>query len=245
VEAVARLTHPHGYAAVLMDCRMPRLDGYDATRQVRAQEPPGRRVPIIAMTASALEGERERCLAAGMDDFLTKPVDARELERVVREWVRPDTGRAATGPGVPSRAEPSRQPSDPEVGPGDRLAALLEEEDGVLDADRITMLDDLVKEGVSFFERTAASFMGRVGNQLVAVRDAVDRRSAMDLLTSAHQLKGSALNLGLPRVARAAADLEALGIAGTTAGSADLLALLGSEVEVAVAALQRVTTGAR
>ena len=103
------------------------------------------------------------------------------------------------------------------------------------------MLDGLVKDGVSFFERTAASFMGRVGSQLVAIRDAVDRDNAMSLLTSAHQLKGSALNLGLPRVAAAAARLEALGIAGHTDGAEPLLTDLTHEIEVAVAALQRAT----
>jgi HPt (histidine-containing phosphotransfer) domain-containing protein len=111
----------------------------------------------------------------------------------------------------------------------------------VLDPDRIAMLDELRKDGVSFFERTAASFMGRVGNQLVAIREAVDRRNAMSLLTSAHQLKGSALNLGLPRVAAAAQQLESLGIAGTTEGSEPLLRELTAEVEIAVAALQRAT----
>ena len=96
VEAVEQLSRSHDYAAVLMDCRMPRLDGFDATRQIRALEPEGQHLPIIAMTASALEGERERCLAAGMDDYLTKPVDVAELERVVRRWV-----------GQPSAIEPA------------------------------------------------------------------------------------------------------------------------------------------
>jgi two-component system sensor histidine kinase/response regulator len=86
IAAVERLSGPHGYAVVFMDCRMPRLDGFDATRRIRAQEPPGERVPIVAMTASALEGERERCLEAGMDDYLTKPVDAGEVERALRSW---------------------------------------------------------------------------------------------------------------------------------------------------------------
>ncbi|MCW2773315.1 MAG: barA 1 [Nocardioides sp.] len=225
VEAVERLTRPHDYAAVLMDCRMPRMDGFDATRQVRRREPVGRRVPIIAMTASALEGERERCLAAGMDDYLAKPVDAAELERVVREWVQPA--------GVPEAAG-----SPPGPAPRPKAAA---HDALVLDQARITMLDGLVKDGVSFFERTAASFMGRVGSQLMAIREAVDRNNAMSLLTSAHQLKGSALNLGLPRVAAAAAKLEALGIAGHTEGARPMLTELIDEIEVAVAALQRAT----
>ena len=226
VAAVERLTRPHEYAVVLMDCRMPRLDGFDATRQVREREPVGRRVPIIAMTASALEGERERCLGAGMDDYLTKPVHAHELERVLREWVQVPAGPLP---------EPIAEPVPPP-----RTA-----ESGVLDPERIALLDELRKDGISFFERTAASFMGRVGEQLVAIRDAVDRDSAMSLLTSAHQLKGSALNLGLPRVAAAAQKLESLGIAGTTEGSEPLLRDLTGEVEIAVAALQRATTGSR
>jgi CheY-like chemotaxis protein len=225
IEAVERLGRPHDYAAVLMDCRMPRMDGFDATRQVRRQEPDGRRVPIIAMTASALEGERERCLAAGMDDYLTKPVGPAELERVLREWVQ-----LAGPPAAGAAPEPGRRPK---AGPGDAH---------VLDRDRVEMLDGLVKDGVSFFERTAASFMGRVGSQLMAIREAVDRDNAMSLLTSAHQLKGSALNLGLPRVASAAEKLEALGIAGHTEGAEPLLVELTGEIGVAVAALQRATT---
>ncbi|MGY2701503.1 response regulator [Nocardioides sp. HB32] len=226
VAAVELLTRPHEYAVVLMDCRMPRLDGFDATRRVRESEQAGRRVPIIAMTASVLEGERERCLAAGMDDYLTKPVDAAELERALRAWVR--------APAPAADALPQVEPL-----PAPRTTT----ERGVLDPDRITMLDELRKDGVSFFERTAASFMGRVGSQLVAIREAVDRDSPTSLLTSAHQLKGSALNLGLPRVAAAAQKLESLGIAGTTEGSRQLLRDLTAEVEIAVAALQRATTG--
>ena len=122
---------------------------------------------------------------------------------------------------------------------------MTDDEGGVLDLERIQMLDGLVKDGTSFFERTAASFMGRVGGQLVAIRAAIDGANANTLLTSAHQLKGSALNLGLPRVAAAAARLEALGIAGRTDGAAPLLDELDDEVETAVAALQRATARAR
>jgi PAS domain S-box-containing protein len=87
------------YAAVLMDVQMPRLDGYGATRAIRSAEPAGQRVPVLAMTAAAVEGEREKCLAAGMDDFLTKPVDPAALAGVLERWARP-----AEAP--PGRARP-------------------------------------------------------------------------------------------------------------------------------------------
>jgi two-component system sensor histidine kinase/response regulator len=221
-EAVDRLTTDHDFAAVLMDCRMPLLDGFDATRAVRAAESGGRRVPIIAMTASALEGERERCLAAGMDDFLTKPVDAADLERVIRRWAldRP------TGRDTP--ATPPEPPAAP-----------------VLDEARVQMLEELKKDGVSFFERTATSFLSRVDGQVRAIRDAVDSGDAAALQGSAHQLKGSALNLGLPLVAAAAARLEALGDAASTTGTAPLLDELSAEVERAIAALREATARSR
>jgi CheY-like chemotaxis protein/HPt (histidine-containing phosphotransfer) domain-containing protein len=76
------------FDAILMDVQMPQMDGYTATRHIRAHET-GRRRPIIAMTAAAIAGERERCLEAGMDDFLTKPVDATRLADTLRRWLVP------------------------------------------------------------------------------------------------------------------------------------------------------------
>ncbi|MBZ5738367.1 response regulator [Nocardioides mangrovi] len=228
LEAVDRLAGDHGYDLVLMDCRMPNLDGFDATRRIRSAEATGRRVPIIAMTASALEGERERCIEAGMDDYLTKPVDAGELEHAIRTWAPeglPVEPRTVTAP-VPAPVLPPPDSEPPS---------------GVLDRERVLLLEDLVKDGVSFFQRTAASFLNRVGGQMTAIRDAVDADNANALLTSAHQLKGSALNLGLPRVAAAAQRLESLGIAGTTEGTTPLLAVLAVEVDHAVAALEQAT----
>ncbi len=87
------------YSAIFMDCQMPELDGLEATRIIREQEGAGgrARTPIIAMTASAMSGDREECLAAGMDDYETKPIRAQKIEQLLQLWVSPSLS------GVPSR----------------------------------------------------------------------------------------------------------------------------------------------
>jgi PAS domain S-box-containing protein len=84
-EALERVAK-HRYDLILMDCQMPGMDGYEATARIRQSPPPMGRIPIVALTASALSGDRERCLSAGMDGYLTKPVRAADLRRTVGYW---------------------------------------------------------------------------------------------------------------------------------------------------------------
>ena len=93
IEAV-RVLDRMDYDAVLMDCQMPEMDGYEATRQIRRHEKEGRHTPIIAMTASAMAGDRERCLAAGMDDYISKPIKLHVVAAVLERWL----GRVAEEP---------------------------------------------------------------------------------------------------------------------------------------------------
>jgi CheY-like chemotaxis protein len=79
------------YDLIFMDCQMPGMDGYTATVEIRKQLGPGPRVAIIAMTAEAMEGARERCLEAGMDDYITKPVRLDELIEALKKWVPVET----------------------------------------------------------------------------------------------------------------------------------------------------------
>jgi len=85
-EAIAAL-EKGSYDLVLMDCQMPEMDGFEATRVIRQKGETGARIPIIAMSASAMQADREKCLLAGMDDFIAKPVLPEELARVLSRWL--------------------------------------------------------------------------------------------------------------------------------------------------------------
>jgi two-component system, sensor histidine kinase and response regulator len=110
LQALARID----YDVVLMDCQMPEMDGYAACRQLRARENGGNHVPVIALTAHAMEGDREKCLAAGMDDYISKPVDVEELKRKLAHWLarKSSQGSAASAMDDPVDMKTLRRVSD-------------------------------------------------------------------------------------------------------------------------------------
>jgi HPt (histidine-containing phosphotransfer) domain-containing protein len=194
---------------------MPQMDGYEATRAIRAQEQPGQRLPVIAMTASAIAGERERCLQAGMDDFLTKPIDVALLASTLQRWT-------ASGPVLRSR-------------PTARAASSAGSE--VLNLGRLGELRDLDPGDPSLLLRFIDRFGSGARQRLSELIDARADGDAESQGRIAHGLKGSASNLGAVVLADLCHRIEDLGAAGRLADEA-LVAQVEDEVDRATSALE-------
>jgi two-component system, sensor histidine kinase and response regulator len=214
LEALANTT----YSAVLMDVQMPGMDGYRATGQIRLREDQAgrrdmmmglrkRRTPVIAMTANAMQGDREKALEAGMDDYVAKPVGREELGAVLGRWVSetpafrlpaPEGGTAYAGPIL-----------DPEVLAG--LRALQGEDD-----------TDIVAELAGIFTEDARS-------GLSALEEALQRDDAPTVERVAHMLKGGSGSMGASRMSGLCARLEAAGASDDLSMASGLLRRLEEE----------------
>ena len=191
------------YDAVLMDGQMPGMDGYEATRRIREREGTGRRTPIIAMTASAMKGDREKCMEAGMDDYVSKPVTPEQLEAVLRRWI----------------VAPARSAEAP-------LAEAATAGD-LLDETIVQSLMSVDDDG-SLLDELLATFFRIAPVRLATIRKAT-RGSPQQLERAAHSFLGSCGNLGCRRMAELCARLEVLGRSGSTAGAGALHRALEKE----------------
>jgi CheY-like chemotaxis protein/HPt (histidine-containing phosphotransfer) domain-containing protein len=201
--AVAALTSPAAkhFDVVLMDVQMPEMNGLEATAAIRQHEAAaGGHVPIIALTAHALQGDRARCLAAGMDSYLAKPIDVEELISTVETCA----GRGSS-PMPVTAATPAAGPL-PVFDPG----AALKHSGG----DR-----RLLTEVVGFFRADYPRSLRRIGS-------AIKTNDAEQLRLSAHALKGALATVGSPAGRDAAFTLEQMGRAGEVDGAADALTAL-------------------
>jgi signal transduction histidine kinase/CheY-like chemotaxis protein len=216
-EAVERATRER-YDLVLMDVDMPEMDGYSATRAIRAREAAGsdpERAPIIAMTAHSMQGDRERCLAAGMDDYLAKPVSAAALARLMARWLGP---AEIDDPAEPGFEAATAEPDASELGTVVNWR--------VLEAYR-----ELEDDEPGFLSRVVDAFLADLPKRLAALRQALVDADAAALARIAHALKGSALTVGATTLAHLGQQLELLASRGEVAGAATLLDPLKQEAE--------------
>ena len=186
-EALEKLVRPPADAPdfdlVLMDVKMPRMDGFEATAAIRREEEKtGRHLPIVAMTAHALKGDRERCLAAGMDGYVSKPLHAEELYAALR--LQTETPR------LPYGGPPVRQPTD-RGAPVNREALLA----------RVEGDSQLLREMAELFLKTYPKLLNEI-------RQAIERQDAPALERAAHTLKGSVSNFVAHEAVLAATELE-------------------------------------
>jgi PAS domain S-box-containing protein len=202
LEALSALREAH-FDVVLMDCQMPQMDGYEATRQLR--DPAGRarnpRIPVIALTAHALAADREKCLAAGMNDYVTKPINPALLLQVLAKLAFPPAGREAR----PPAEAPLRAPEG---------VILFEEAPFLARTGGDAMF---ARELVQLFVESAEDTLARLTE---AIRRAGNAEAVRRL---AHSLKGAAVTTSARAIASAAAELE--GAAGKEAAEESLRAL--------------------
>jgi PAS domain S-box-containing protein len=171
---------PGAFDAILMDCQMPRMDGYDATCAIRALEPASH-TPIVAMTASAMASDRERCLAVGMDDYLSKPINRDLLATVLRECME-GTAMTMTTPDSNTAEDAFDQET----------------------LDQLRMLD----EDGSFIAELVGMFRDDIAAHVTALHEAIDARDETKIARTAHQAKGASANLGMKALAASLKTLE-------------------------------------
>jgi CheY-like chemotaxis protein/two-component sensor histidine kinase len=175
------------YAAIFMDCQMPGIDGFEATRQIRKAES-GPPVPIIAMTALSMAGDRERCVAAGMDEYLSKPIRSEELKAIVERCL----GVAPDSPGEPALAAESGSTAEPV--------------NGVLD--RATIVQIRSKLTPEKCEALAITFDAQQQQCVTDIDRAIARGDLSEMRRVAHKLKGSSASLGATRLRACCQQLE-------------------------------------
>jgi PAS domain S-box-containing protein len=209
-EAVAAWAQ-QAFDVVLLDQQMPEMDGFEATSEIRAREAgTGRHTPIIALTAHAMQGDRDRCLAAGMDAYVSKPCHVRDLFKAIRNV-------------VPAESSPVTQ-TDPESPLGEAFD----------EAEALARIEG-DREG---FRAAVASFLSHWPKELAGIRGAVAGRDARALERHAHKVKGMVgIFCAIPAM-HAAQKLETMGRAGDLAGSDEACQVLEQEVERLTECLQ-------
>jgi CheY-like chemotaxis protein/HPt (histidine-containing phosphotransfer) domain-containing protein len=214
-----RLYERNSYDVILMDVQMPGMDGLEATAFIRKNEQAGKRVPIIAMTAHAMREDRDRCLAAGMDGYLAKPVDAREMIALVEGL----TAKSSSAEAVPVPPAPAGEGA--------------EEVPSAVIFDAASALKRCFGKR-ELLDRVIRIFFEEVDNLLPQIRSALHGDDLTEVGALGHRLKGTISHLAAEPARAAARRVERAGMEGGTLGDAEeAVAALERECKVLRAAL--------
>ena len=215
------------YDIIFLDCQMPEMDGYEATRVIRMHEQaassasvPRSPVHIIAVTANALVGDREKCLQAGMNDYISKPIRVWEQQAVLNRWKSGDQNPDASGPGPEELvAGPSNEPEE------HSLAANIEGEGAPVDIEGLIELNG----GLEGLEEIIDLYLEQ-SNQLIEELDAAIRTgSASTLEQCAHKFYGASANCGMTAILPPLRELEKMGRTGLLTNAEQSYADLGRQ----------------
>ncbi len=208
------------YDIVLMDIQMPEMDGYEATGKVRTYEGEDKHTIIIAMTAHSMTGDRERCLEAGMDDYLSKPIDQGKMFSVIQKWTKTKSESAKTAVALPEKVE------------SETAESIIESSNEEVAEEPPVNLEMAMKRfgnDKGFYKDMVKEFLNYLPDQIRVLENAAKSEDVEELGKNAHSIKGAAGNLSADKLHAIAVSIENKGKSGNILDVPDMISDLKSE----------------
>jgi CheY-like chemotaxis protein len=224
-EAVDACQHA-AYDLVFMDCQMPLMDGYEAVRLIREREKTAaahQRTPVVALTAHAFPSDRQRCLDAGMDDYLSKPFRQEHLREITERWLSREQGSAISADAAGDAGSP-HPPTLPAA------AGRQPEQTGPIDDRALELIRTLERDGAAdLLMKVIGIYLRETPALLQELNEAAGRGDVVALRRAAHSLKSGSANLGAGCLAELCQELEAASLSGDLARAPQQVAAIETE----------------